>query len=713
MDGGSLMSLAERFLGQDQDLAFSFSATAGDFVVVGFSASEAVNAPFEVTIELASQDADISLQSLLDTEACLGIFDKYSEPRYLHGVITEIEKGQSGIRRTFYAVTLRPSLHRLAHTSDSRIWQGKTIVEAAKEVLAEHNIVNCDWRLEATYQPREYVTQYRETALAFITRVLSEEGIFYMFKHSEAGHQLIFTDAPLATPVLEHAPSITCNTNTGGQSRGSWVSQFTQRERLRSSSYEMADYTFHNPAASMKTLRRGQELNGLAGDYPLYDSPGRYKDPQNVGDPFVKHRIEAVRVDATTGHGDTNNIHLSAGYHVSLTDHEDANVNASHFILGVSHSGQQTAALEEDAGGGPTTYQASFTTMPARLPYRPPLARKPVVDGPQIAMVTGPEGEEIYTDSEGRVKCHFFWDRRSNKDEHSSCWIRVSQNWAGGSWGHIAIPRIGHEVIVDYLEGDPDQPIVTGRTYHATNRPPYKLPEHKTRMSIKSQTHKGEGFNELRFEDENGREEVFVHAQKDRNEKTRNNHTERIDNNWVQSVGHNKSVQVEGDHDEIIGGNMTISVGPSKVGRIITSALTKLTQGVGSVAYSLGLKGWANAGEGNMNLFVEKQLIEMIGATRQTHVGMAYMLNSGHSIDFVAGRSICTQSGRDATESVGRNKYISVGDHFSIVCGQSSIELKSDGTIQISGLEVNISSEKSEISGSERVQITAPKIGLN
>lgn len=528
--------IVQKLLGQDQDLAFSFSGAAGNFVVVGFSATETVNAPFEINIELSSDDPNIDLHALMDADACLGIFDKYSQPRFLHGIVTEVEKGQSGIRRTFYSVVLRPSIHRLAHTSDSRIWQETDIPSLVREVLDEHNIVNVDWRLDATYTPREYATQYRETALEFIMRVLAEEGIFYFFEHSEAGHTMVITDSPLATPVLKHAESITCNTNTGGQSRSSWISQFSQRERLRSSAYEMGEYTFKNPAARMITARSQQENNGLKGDYPLYDFPGRYKDPDKIGDAFTKHRIESVRVDATTGHGVTNNVHLCSGHHFSITDHEDENANSSHFILSVSHTGQQTSALEEDAGSEPTTYEASFATMPARLPYRPPLARKPIVDGPQIAMVTGPAGEEIYTDEYARIKCHFYWDRRSNKDEHSSCWIRVSQNWAGGTWGHMAIPRIGQSVIIDFLEGDPDQPIVTGRTYHATERPPYPLPENKTRMTIKSNTHKGEGFNELRFEDEAGKEEVRVHAQRDMNTIIRHDQSSVVFGQSVDSV---------------------------------------------------------------------------------------------------------------------------------------------------------------------------------
>ncbi|RCK41435.1 hypothetical protein TH25_23705 [Thalassospira profundimaris] len=549
-------------------MAFAFTGAVGDFSVVGFEARETINAPFEISINLASPDPAIDLHSLIDAPGCLGIYNKYDEVRYLHGIVTEVERGDSGIRRTFYSVTLRPTLSRLDHGSDSRIWQTKTVPEIVSEVFKEYSITDVEWRLNGQHAPREYCTQYRETHRAFIERLLSEEGIFYYFEHSENSHKLILTDAPLATPMLPNAGKIEYNSRPGGQNRGSWISAFSQREKLRSSSYEMNDYTFKNPPANQRRNQAAQENNGLQADYALYDYPGRYKDPR-VGSDFTKHRIESVRVDATTGHGQTSNIQLCPGFHFELTGHDDASANGRHRILSVQHSGTQSAALEEDAGSGATTYKASFTTMPGHLPYRPPLAQKPLVDGPQIAHVTGPEGEEIYCDEFGRIKVWFPWDRHGEKNENSSCWIRVSQNWAGGAWGHMAIPRIGHEVIVDYLEGDPDQPIVTGRTYHATNRPPYGLPENKTRMTIKSQTHKGEGYNELRFEDEAGREEVFMHAQKDHNTIIENNETHQIGNDrsktvahdQSESIGNDKTINVKNDHTENIGNDMTYSVG--------------------------------------------------------------------------------------------------------------------------------------------------------
>ncbi len=235
--------------------------------------------------------------------------------------------------------------------------------------------------------------------------------------------------------------------------------------------------------------------------------------------------------------------------------------------------------------------------------------------GPQMAHVVGPKGEEIYTAEWGRVKVTFPWDRYSGKNEHSSCWIRVAQNWGGTMWGHLAIPRIGHEVIFDFLEGDPDQPIITGRAYHAQNKPPYKLPDHKTKMVIRSDSHKADyiDFNELSFEDEAGEEEVFVHAQKDMNEKVENNFSQRVNVNKVESVGHNKAIEVTNNHSEVIGGDMEIFVGPTQKGRYTPSNAGKNIQGIGNVPYGLGKKASNPLGEGTLQLSVKKDKVESIG----------------------------------------------------------------------------------------------------
>jgi len=283
-----------------------------------------------------------------------------------------------------------------------------------------------------------------------------------------------------------------------------------------------------------------------------------------------------------------------------------------------------------------------------------------MVYGPQMAIVCGPEGEEIYCDEYGRVKVHFPWDRYSERDERSSCWIRVASNWAGGLWGHMAIPRIGQHVIVDYLEGDPDQPIIVGRAYNGVNPPPYH---------IKSKTHKGNGFNELRFEDEKDREEVFIHAQKDKNVKVENNYSRRVNVNHVESIGNNKGTEVTNNQTNIVGGDWIVSVGPSTTGEITPSGADTSLEGIGNVAYGFGNLDNGTKGAGNAKISIENNKLETIGATHMQKVM------------------------HDKQVDVKRNFYINTDGELHLdasklmvlKCGQSVITLYPDGTIELDG----------------------------
>ena len=354
MMDGELWASAERMLGQDQDLAFVLTtgvdAGLPAFVVESFTAHEAVNELFEVQLNLFSKWEDIDLHALMDTQATLAILSKYDEPRYLTGIITDCGRGGSGFSRTAYQLILRPPLARLAHVSDGRIWQNKSVVDVASEVLAANTITDVDWQLHESYTPREYLTQMPgERSLDFIKRILNEVGIFWYFDHQKDKCITVFTDASQGTPFLKHAATIPYNNTPGGQSRASSIQRFTQFERLRSSTMEYNDYWFKNPNSTYSEDRSRHENNGSADHYKRYAYPGRYKDPSEIGKPFVKTSINAERVDATTGEGQTNNIHLCPGWHMAIGEHPDKQVNTSHFLLSVSHSGTQPAALEEDA----------------------------------------------------------------------------------------------------------------------------------------------------------------------------------------------------------------------------------------------------------------------------------------------------------------------------------------------------------------------------
>ncbi|MFV7706936.1 type VI secretion system tip protein TssI/VgrG, partial [Shewanella algae] len=308
------------------------------------------------------------------------------------------------------------------------------------------------------------------------------------------------------------------NALSGGDSEVPFVRSFSYAKQLASAKAELKDYSFKKPAYSFlqtETAKRLAFHQAAAGDkYEHFDYPGRYKDDAQGG-LFTPARLQALRNDTETAVGQSSIVTASAGVKVNLAEHPDTAFNRDWLLVAVKHHGVQGAAAEETNNTTPTQYQNGFHAIEGNLPWLAMPKTKPLVTGPHMATVVGPKNEEIFCDKYGRVKVQFPWDRYGQADEHSSCWVRVSQGWAGGQYGFMAIPRIGHEVIVSFLEGDPDQPIITGRTYHAANPTPYLLPNHKTRTLFKTQTHKGEGFNELRFEDEASREQIYLHAQKD------------------------------------------------------------------------------------------------------------------------------------------------------------------------------------------------------
>ena len=707
----SVMTTLPQLL-QKQDIAFTLDVKGlppETFRVIGFTAQERIFDLFSVSIDVESTSPSISLRDLLDRAATLNILHKYDAPRFLSGVVAEAEKDTTGVHKTAYRLVLLPTLHRLRHGSDCRIFQQITVPDIIRKVLKEHGVTAVEWTLAETHEVREYCVQYRETHLDFIERIAAEEGIWYFFRHEKGRHTLYFTDFPEGgTPPLPEGQEQTYNPLPGGSVKGTFINRFAVRERVRSTDLSQRDYTFKSPHFDLETGHDAAD-SGLSASYSLYDYPGRYK-AHDVGKAFTRYRLERVRADASTGDGRTNTIHLSAGHKFTLLGHADPAQNVPWRLLSVTHRGTQPQASGAEAGeDGRTVYGAAFTVMPAAALYRPPRRRKPLVDGPQIATVVGPAGEEIYTDEHGRVKVQFPWDRYGKADEHSSCWVRVSNNWSGGGWGHISIPRIGHEVIVDFLEGDPDQPIITGRTYHAANRPPYVLPKHKTKMVIRSDTHKGEGFNEISFEDEAGQEQIYVHAQKDQDIHVENNRAKRVDVNQTESIGHNKSIEVGNNHHEVIGGNMTLMVGPNKLQQFVVekfSALEKaLGKKIGGLAGKLGGFG-LNMGEGNLVIGVGKNKAEtvmltsseIVGAAKTTTVGGGYQL-------FVQGiRNESTMLG--AYEEVGQNKVVVVGKRFELVCGKSKLQMDADGTITLDGKDITVT-------GSSTIKLKAPKINLN
>ncbi|MZG35655.1 type VI secretion system tip protein VgrG, partial [Dickeya dianthicola] len=534
------------------------------FAVVDFELSEALNQPFALSLSLASSQADIDFGAVLDQPCELAVWYEGELQRRVSGIVSRFAQGDTGFRRTRYQAEVRPALWRLGLRTNARIFQTQKPDAIIGTLLEEAGISDFAFALRHDHAVREYCVQYRESDLAFIHRLAAEEGLFYFHEFEAGKHRVVFADDAGALPK---GPELFFNLATQGLSEGAYVRRFRYAEAVSTAEVALKDYSFKTPAYGLLHKKTSNELAHQRESYQHFDYPGRFKqDPS--GKAFTGYRLDALRAGAMTGAGESNAAELMPGGTFTLTEHPNPAFNLAWQVVAVTHSGQQPQALEEESGGEPTTISNSFEVVKATTTWRAAMPYKPRVDGPQIAMVVGPAGEEIYCDKFGRVKLQFPWDRYGASDDQSSCWVRVSQGWAGGQYGLIAIPRIGHEVVVSFLEGDPDQPIVTGRTFHATNPSPYPLPANKTRTSLRTSTHKGAGFNELRFEDQAGQEEVFIHAQKDMNTVVLNNrstavnasHTENVGGDQTVVVQHNQTVSVKENQVTEIQGEQTVAV---------------------------------------------------------------------------------------------------------------------------------------------------------
>ncbi|MCX2890159.1 type VI secretion system tip protein TssI/VgrG [Pseudomonas sp. DCB_BI] len=559
-------------------LYYSFRplVTPLEFEVASFQLKEGISSNFQLELELVSHEYDVDFGALLDQPALFTISRGQQALRHVHGLISTFRQGDSGPRRTRYSAVIEPRLARANLRSNWRIFQHKTVPEIVELLLMRQGISQYQIGKGLDHHVREFCVQAGETDFDFFARLLAEEGFVYRFEHSEKQHTLIISDRLLAFGNIPPQPSFAHYTDedparacsvlyracSGGDQATPCLRRLHYSEQVRTACQVQRDYTFINPAYRQEHRATGHYLEHQAGDYERFDYPGRYKRDA-VGKAFTENRITALRHDVHVAQVEGDDVRLQPGLGFTLTGHPRAAFNVHWRVTAVTHEGSQHTCLQEDAAGVEqgTRYGQVAELVPGRTEWRPAPLGRPRVDGPHMATVVGPRGEEIYCDEWGRVKVSFPWDRESQGNEFSSCWVRVSQGWAGGSWGAMAIPRIGQDVIIHYVNGDPDQPMITGRTYCGDQLPPYDLPQHKTRMTIKSQTHKGDGFNELRFEDELGQEEVFIHAQKDQNIVVRHDETTQIGNDRKEQVNNDVSTLIGHDRTETVANDERVSIG--------------------------------------------------------------------------------------------------------------------------------------------------------
>ena len=538
----------------------------------GFSGREAISTLFEYELTMDSEYRSLQFNSIIGKTATikLKLGGEDEGAHYINGFISRFAQGTASRTLTSYHATLVPWLWMLTRTSDCRIFQNQNVPDIISKIFNDLGFSGeyDKGRLQGTYSPREYCVQYRETDFNFVSRLMEEEGIFYFFEHSEKKHKLILADTPSAHKPLPARPALSYHEPGEEHELVQIVNNWHVTQEVRPGKYTIHDFDPIKPITNLMESVSGVESpgGGMTGGSPssdvrgfeIYDYPGEYKE-RAEGARLAGLRIQEEGTPIITSSGASDVRGLYAGFRFGLRDHYRSSFNTDYVIVSLQQSADQGGDYESAARDAAQafTYSNTFRCIPHSTPFRPPrLTPVPVVHGSQTAIVTGPAGEEIYTDEYGRVKVQFHWDREGKYDDKSSCWVRVSQNWAGKRWGAIFLPRTGQEVIVDFLEGDPDRPIITGRVYNGGSAPPYKLPDYKTMSTIKSNSSKGGGgFNEIRFEDKKGDEQIFIHAQKNKHVRVKASLFETVGGSAHHIVGGDEREKVDGDKEDKVGGN--------------------------------------------------------------------------------------------------------------------------------------------------------------
>lgn len=679
--------------------------------------------------ELIGRLVDVSVEvSQGDGEAGSGV------RRPFNGLVTELHEGPPitrGLRS--YAMTIRPQMWLLSRRSDCRIWTDKTVVDIAETLFSEHGIPAPDTSgIITPPPPQHYSVQWNETDLDYLLRRFEEDGLFYWFSHEDGSHKLHVADS--ANGWLGPSPSAQGEGRVRlaqGSSDRNHINDWARRFSYVPGQRAGADWNFETPSMVPGTMTPSLVQMPDATKRELYEYPSRIKTVAEA-ERAQKLRTQAIEADHDRVFGASTSRILEAGrrftpYEVAHPEHE----YEEHVIIKATHT---IVDRSYETNGNEPEYRNSFEAIPSRVPLTPHrMTKRPRIEGTQVAIVAGPAGEEIHPDQYGRIKLWFPWDRKAKKDGTDTCWVRVSQAWGGGTWGAQVIPRIGMEVMVAFVDGDPDRPLVTGVVNNPANSVPYDLPANKTRMVLRSNTHKGQGFNEITFEDEAGKENQFFHAQKDQTTRVLNDRTKRIDRHEVASIGGNRAVEVSGNQKHEIGGSVNTVVGGTGPMAMMAMAgvqalsgqtaglLSQAAQiagggGTGVAAFATTLAssalgflgsgglssregvvsgpspradaGTALAGSGTgvgsdasslfplpgiMNTIVSTFKSDSVGVARAEQIGISKVTNVGQT----------------SLESVGKFKKIAVGEEFVIECGDSKFIMKSNGEVIILGKTFN------------------------
>ena len=706
-----------------------------------FDGSDHLNDLFEYRVEALATRDDLDFDALVGTHATVEI-EAHDVMRPFDGIVTSARWAGVGENGHRYDLTLRPWFWLAGRRRNQRIFHNKTIIQILQELLSDYADLGdpaLEIRLSKDYPVLEYTVQYRESDLYFARRQMERAGISFHFKHANGSHTLVLTDDVLAHDEIGTRPFKRYDGHHQYEQEHFW--DWAPERNITTGAVRLVDYNFKKPTQAMEVDRLG-DAQHAQGQIESFDYPGDYL-AQDVGKLVAGLRTGQERGADRRNRAVGDCVSLGAGKRMTLSGDRVPGYGETYLCLSASHHFVSEAYGSGGQGSDGYSFTGSYVLMPDTAPMAPP-KRTPlaVVQGPQTAEVVG-EGE-IDCDEYGRILVRFHWDLASAY----SMRCRVSQNWAGAGWGGMVIPRIGMEVLVEFLEGDPDKPVVVGNVFNGKNDAPYPLPAHKTKAVWRSKTHKGEGFNEISYEDEVGQENIALHAQKDQTLKVLNNRMKRVDNDQIESVGSNKSIDVGSNHQEKIGGSMNLTVGGG--GMALFAALAGLmgqssaamknaanesgdgfvaqfSQALSAVsvaaeAASLPANGaFTGAGQnravagleqvqtgtsvgallssimpigGIKNTIVEKAVSDTIGLARTEQIGMMKNTYVGKVQNTVVGEKQATRVGQTSTTHVGKHMEINVGNDLVITVGKSRLVMTKEGNILLQGVNIDVEASK-------------------
>lgn len=632
----------------------------------GFNGFEAVSQPYSFQLDMLSTDAEIDPASLLRTPVLLTVSVADEEKRYFHGIVSRFAPIGMRDELAFYRAEIVPWLWFLTLSRESRIYQELTVPDILEQVFKRAGYSDFEFRLKRTYGQRLFCVQYRESHLAFVSRLMEEEGIFYFFEHTTDKHVLVLTDDSSGSAPVTGPESIRFSTE--GHTDEYVVSELEREHRVHPGRMTLWEYDYLKPTTRLD-VKQGEEAE------EVYDYPGGYRE-HDEGDLRARMLLEAEEAERQVVRGVSTATGLAAGFHFKLDGHFQRDANGKYLVTQVQHIAHAGGyrAWENDAQ---LDYRNDFQCIPHGTPYRPRRRTpRPVIHGSQSALVVGPAGEEVHTDNHGRVKVHFYWDRDSQKNEKSSCWIRVTTPWAGKGWGSVSIPRIGNEVIVAFEEGDPDRPIIIGSVYNAEQTPPFSLPGAGIQQGMKSRSSPGGGgMNEITMTDTKGKEMMNVHAQFDQVTTVENDQTNTINNNRKTTVAVDDTESVGVNQTMDVGSNQTLSVGANQSTTVGGNRTLSVS---GNQDVSVGGNESVTVG-GNRSTSVGGSDATTVGGAQTVDVGGDQTVNIGGSGAVNAAANHALAAGADVTVDAGGNVSITGGAKITLSAGGSTIEIGPSG----------------------------------